>query len=137
MRDWPANNALVDFSALVGPLAEWLRAWHDGKTPAPYDGFNIGQRELVCAPPADEALAQLLTGEGLAYHRGQGRDVLGVVIGLAVQLGIEQGRRLLYDDQQVGICMLNDIIKHVPGAHPVRELETAVRLIERLGKGSP
>jgi hypothetical protein len=91
MTTWPTENKPARFERITEPLARWLRAWiarGDYKT---YDGLPLGQHEAAGALQPSDAL----TEESLTYNAiHQGRDVLDVVIGLAVQLGIEQGRRL-------------------------------------------
>lgn len=89
MKTWPSVGP-VDFETLTEPLARWLRAYQEGRVEG-YDGLALGENESVGSlQPADA-----LTADSLQYNRiHQGRDVFDVVIGLAVQLGIEQGRRL-------------------------------------------
>jgi hypothetical protein len=90
MKTWPKAGNSVDFESLTAPLAQWLRTHAQGVIEK-YDGLPLGEIESAgCLQPADA-----LTQESLDYNRThQGRDAFDTVIGLAVQLGIEQGRRL-------------------------------------------
>jgi len=57
----------------------------------PYDGFDIGRQQWASCFHANETLS----AEHLRFIKeDQGRDALDEIIGIAVQLGIEQGRRL-------------------------------------------
>ena len=98
MIAWPAKNKCADFERITEPLARWFRAHQDGRVET-YEGLPLGQREAAGALQPVDAL----TTESLAYNLDeQGRDVFDVVIGLAVQLGIEQGRRL--QKEQLLLC---------------------------------
>jgi hypothetical protein len=58
----------------------------------PWSGPNIGSEEkATCHQPIEQ-----LSAKTLAYSlEDQGRDALDEIIGLALRLGIEQGRRIL------------------------------------------
>lgn len=90
MSTWPNDNKPIDFESIVEPLARWLRAYQAGHTEV-YDGLPLGRQESTGSLQPVDAL----TVASLEYNlTNQGRDVIDVVLGLAVQLGIEQGRRL-------------------------------------------
>lgn len=90
MTTWPADNKPADFAHIVEPLARWFRMYQEGRLEI-YDGLPLGRREAAGSLQPVDAL----TPNSLAYNlTDQGRDVLDVILGLAVQLGIEQGRRL-------------------------------------------
>lgn len=96
MKEWPGDNKTVPFDEIVGPLKKALKFAYSferinkGKD-IPWTGLNIGKRERgTCLPPDESLLA-----EQLVYNKDdQGRDPLDVLLGIAVQLGIEQGRRI-------------------------------------------
>jgi hypothetical protein len=91
MTAWPTSNKPADFAGSVEPLARWFRLYQEGRVET-YDGLPLGAQEAAGSLQPVDALTQ----ESLAYNlTNQGRDVIDVILGLAVQLGIEQGRRLL------------------------------------------
>lgn len=91
MKRWPDNGAPASFEALVEPLAKWLRAYVNNGRVETYDGFPLGEREAGGALQPVDAL----TFESLKYNfDNHGRDAFDAVIGAAIQLGLEQGRRL-------------------------------------------
>jgi len=56
-----------------------------------YDGFTLGDNELITCLPPDQSL----TFKNLCKEKkDQNRDPFDVILGIAVQLGIEQGRRI-------------------------------------------
>lgn len=95
---WPENDKPAEFEEIVEPLAGWLCRYQSGVTD-PYVGLPLGEREAAGCLQPNEAL----TTKSLAYHREQGRDVYDVVIGLAVQLGIEQGRRIALRERRLSV----------------------------------
>lgn len=95
---WPqAKNEPLDFDALAGPLMRAVQFCYNlerrnHNKSVPWKGPNIGSNELACCLPAKEKLS----AKNLAYsEEDQGRDPLQEIIGLAIQLGIEQGRRIM------------------------------------------
>ena len=98
MKSWPVvPTETVFFDHLVDPLAETLKfvVENGGEEISddvviPYDGYTIGLSELVTSfDPVSK-----LSPEQRAYDRDdQGRNIYQVIIGIAVQLGVEQGRR--------------------------------------------
>lgn len=101
MRDWPKGpKETAQFSDLADPVVEAIRfgytmARRRATQDVPYQGYDIGEREkATCLLPDDQ-----LTAEQLRYsEEDQGRDLLTEAIGIAVRLGIEQGRRLALND---------------------------------------
>lgn len=98
MRGWPEDGAPADLEDLVTPLHAWwgerIKWLQSGREPWDYEytGPEIGDQH-VCLPAVDS-----LSREGLAQHEEQGRDPLNAMLTVAVQLGIEQGRRLASSD---------------------------------------
>lgn len=90
---WPEDGSCADFETLVRGVRDALtfnyRLTRRNRTKdTPYHGHQIGDLH-VCMP-----VEQMLTAESLAYQKtDQGRDALESILGIAVQLGIEQGRR--------------------------------------------
>lgn len=87
---WPDNDVPVNFEALVEPIARWLRSYIGGRVEI-YDGFPLGTQEAAGALQPIDALTPTSIDYALNH---QGRDAYDTIIGLAIQLGIEQGRRL-------------------------------------------
>lgn len=108
MKKWPKNpTETVYFDDLTSPVKKALMfvLKNGGKKIAddvviPYKGYNIGKKDLVCSfDPVTK-----LSPERRAYDRDeQGRDIFDLLIGVAVQLGIEQGRRLTRNMQVLPI----------------------------------
>lgn len=103
MKEWPEDqHETVDFDELCEPLRKLLKDNYNRKPgklklPESFNKFyNIGRHNLATTPPVDDTL----TPDGLQYHRERGRDLLSVVIGIAIQYGIEQGRRITLDNLQ-------------------------------------
>jgi hypothetical protein len=112
MRKWPEGNKTADFSDIAGPLVAALKFCYtlhrrNRNKNVPYKGFNIGDRQRACCLDADEAL----TAKNLRYNdEDQGRDAVTTIISLAIQLGIEQGRRITMNDYEVtGLRMQRDM----------------------------
>ncbi|MCH8965769.1 MAG: hypothetical protein IIB58_12455 [Planctomycetes bacterium] len=96
IRKWPKNNEPARFPDLADPVVKGIRFAYSIKRRnkdkrIPWLGPDQGKYTKVsCLAPRDglskESLAWLLDD--------QGRDALDVLVAIAVQLGIEQGRRM-------------------------------------------
>lgn len=90
MKPWPEDDKPAEFSDIANPLvnairfAYWLERQNED-IDIPYDGLNIGKDCAATCLPANEVLSA---------KRLEGYDPLEQIIMLAVQLGIEQGRRI-------------------------------------------
>ena len=113
MIKWPDGNKTADFDAITGPIVQALAdaignkmvwtepvkrrggyAFSSGTSSIKgidYNGLDIlDNLKHVCQSP-DKRLSR----EGLQFDwEDQGRHPVEVIVGLAVQLGIEQGRRI-------------------------------------------
>lgn len=96
MKQWPDKNKAANFNELSEPICKAIRfayqltRQNEGVS-IPWKGLTIGERELATCFQPDERLSK----EQLEYDdENQGRDALDVLVGLAIQLGIEQGRRM-------------------------------------------
>jgi hypothetical protein len=95
MKEWPEGNEVAVFSEIADPLKEAILFGYRltrraKKKDVPYDGYRAGVLNLDCMSP--EAA---LKAESLKYiEENHGRDLLDEVIGIAIQLGMEQGRRM-------------------------------------------
>jgi hypothetical protein len=70
----------------------------------PWTGYDVGEDTKVGCFSPHEALAK----NNLAFQEeDQGRDALDALIQIAIQLGIEQGRRLERADVGSDVLLLN------------------------------
>lgn len=93
MKKWPKNNKAADFDELCKPVIKAVKEAYNLKRKEKdikWTGLPIGQTEAAGCPEFSEALS----AEGLAYHGERGREPIDVIISIAIQLGIEQGRRM-------------------------------------------
>ena len=103
-KPWPEDGSPVGFEHdMVEPLVSALRQAYtmtrnNRDVDIDWTGLDIGDREKAgCLTPDVR-----LTAEHLKYDEDeQGRTAADVIIGLAVQLGIEQGRRLFKEDMKL------------------------------------
>ena len=108
MKEWPKDGGLFNFRDLVGPVrtaiefAYRLERRNTGRS-IPWDGPNVGDRTLVCGfSPVEK-----LRCDNLKYSdEEQGRDALTEIVGIAVQLGIEQGRRMAVEKLDTPFVMI-------------------------------
>lgn len=100
--DWPPNDAPASLEDLVGPICDAIRfaytlARQHADRDIPWSGPEIGVAQQANCPLA----ADQLRAENLAYALDdQGRDALMEIVGLALRLGIEQGRRIVLESPE-------------------------------------
>ena len=99
MHEWPENDGTVGFKEITKPIISLIKqqyrlrfkGWRDLR----YNGYD---HDLMCGVtclPPDQAM----TASNLQYSlHDQGRAPLDEIVALAVQLGIEQGRRMHIDN---------------------------------------
>jgi len=88
MKSWPENGDPVNFDDLSAPLVSAARRFAltgNGK----YNGLGYPHSAHICPPPN-----KILSPSGLKAAHKQGRDIIEMIVGVALQLGIEQGIRL-------------------------------------------
>ena len=91
---WP-KDGVADFEDLASPLVSAMRFAYELKRvnahqDIPYKGYDRSSLLHCCVPIADK-----LSAEGMMFdYEDQGREAVEVIIELAIQLGIEQGRRM-------------------------------------------
>lgn len=98
-KKWPVDGKPADYVALAGPFRRlFLRLYPDFKpedvTPTDkWDGFPLNYREgaTCCEPPV------YFSKKGLAWRDGHGEDALDIFIGCVLRVGMEQGRRVMFD----------------------------------------
>ena len=117
MTSWPKDGKHIRFTKLTGPV---YRAICDAYTLTKID---YGEGIKWTGPDLPESMAatslpynERLTREQLEYsEQDQGRDPLEEIIGIAVQLGMEQGRRLAKYDLKVALELLDMGVRMVKG----------------------
>ena len=97
---WPDDGKVVDFEDLVEPVCEAIKEAYE-LVPRDYgerinwNGFALPKFCRATCFPYEEKL----TREQLEYSEEcQGRDPLREIVAIAVQLGAEQGQRMLMSD---------------------------------------
>lgn len=105
---WPKSpSECAAFEQLTEPILKALRFAYTLKRKnenvrIPWTGLGIGPDcAATCLCPEDA-----LSKDSLAWALDEhGRDALEVIVQLAVQLGIEQGRRLALHKQKERLCL--------------------------------
>ena len=94
-KEWPADGSMARLDDLLVPLREAFLRLHPGFDPSAFDrhgthweGLPLAVAECAWGAPAGQL------GEALLQRRVEcGEGALDAVLGLAVALGMEQGRR--------------------------------------------
>jgi hypothetical protein len=96
MEKWPKDGSAVSFRRMGDPVRKAILFAYNIERKnrnrnIPWDGLDIGDAEKArCFSPNEQ-----LKVKNLRYSEGeQSRDALDEIIGIAIQLGIEQGRRV-------------------------------------------
>lgn len=101
MKKWPDNDKPASFEDVAEPFVKAMKFAYtiDRKNidkSIPYNGYENG--DLAGCP----SIKTLFEKESLEYNlNDQGRDALTVIIQAAIQVGIEQGRRIAMDSCEV------------------------------------
>jgi hypothetical protein len=95
-KEWPDADEIVPHEDLVMPLRRALdHHYHlvrkEGVGDTPYDGYNIGKRSRAQNLSPSERLSADELAE--VQDNDPRRDPATEIISLAVQVGMEQGRR--------------------------------------------
>lgn len=97
MKKWPEDNKPAGFDDLVLPVVQTVKAayWYEKKPlkfGLTYNGLPLTSCEILAT---SLTISEKLSAENMKYdEEEQGREPLEVLIGIAVQLGIEQGLRI-------------------------------------------
>lgn len=116
MKQWPANGATVLFSELVESVRECVDYHYrlsrkNTVDPMDYQGYDIG----TSAKATSLSPAEALSLEQLDYDlTSQDRDAMDVIIGIAIQLGVEQGIRLESTNSLIYKTMFEALIERLP-----------------------
>ena len=133
MKDWPEGNKTASFEDLTRPVIRAMRFAYSMKRrnedkDIPWAGPALGRDMRATCLPYDTALS----AANLRYSKEeQGRDALTEIVGVAVQLGIEQGRRIAADSTEARV---NDMIITTIKLMATREGGDEGRLRERLAR---
>ena len=95
MKEWPKEKTeTLDYEALIKPVrAALMQAYKFTRSKLksiPYDGYNFGGQTLCCIGTPEYELNK----ESIKYHKERGRDVLDIILMIAFNLGLENGRRI-------------------------------------------
>lgn len=130
MKQWPKDGKpLTNFEQLTEPVIKAIRFAFklnrkNEDLDIPWSGYDIGRKEQATSLTPDKKLSV----ENLKYQEeNQGRGALETIIELAVQLGIEQGRRL-QKEASFGDELLLRAIKALV---KMGDIESAQKLIEK------
>jgi len=100
VQPWPLDGTPGHFETMVLPFVEAIKfaytmtRTNEGKN-IPYDGYDIGRSEKAGSYGPE----QTLSAGNLKYSKEeQCRDALTEILGLMMQIGIEQGRRMALND---------------------------------------
>lgn len=107
-KKWPKKKAeVVSIEDITEPLRKFLEETHTVtpkklKTLPTWTGFpDTGPTGAACA---HTKIAEILSPASLEHNKNQGRDLLDLIILIAVRMGLEQGRRYeRYENKQGGL----------------------------------
>lgn len=109
-KPWPDNNAIAAFADIVSPIRDAVNQAYSLKRKhgtIKWSGLDIGHKEKVgCFSPDED-----LSVNSLAYHAERDRDPMDVIIGIAVRLGIEQGRLRAEETHQGLVYLAEDLVR--------------------------
>lgn len=102
---WPVDKGPLPFESLADPIISAIRQAYaterkDQRRSIRWTGPNIGEDERACAPQPKEALSAKNLVFGEDYRE---REPLETIVTLAIQLGIEQGRRIARSSERRGL----------------------------------
>lgn len=96
LKKWPKNNVPVSFDILADSICNSIRQAYELKRinssiPIPYEGYELPDNQLI----TNSKIREQLKPENIAWLKeDQFMDELQILIGIALSLGIEQGRRV-------------------------------------------
>ena len=96
MKKWPEKNKTVSFTELKDHIREAILFAYNIKRKnknriIPWKGYDIGEDTKITSFSPDERFRV----HNMKYsEEDQGRDALDEILAVAIQLGIEQGRRI-------------------------------------------
>jgi hypothetical protein len=122
---WPVDGSPLNFEDMANSVIALLKDGYKllrknrGKD-LKYKGPD--HKEQACCPPIRERLkAESLAGE----MEDQGRNALDIIIGHAIQIGIEQGRRIMRESPEYQILKTNARVGETLINAKLKEIEDA------------
>ena len=111
-KRWPSDGSVVDITSLTDPVLSSIRSAYKLRLfnilDIPWTGLTLGARELaICSDPQIT-----LTKERLLQSS---HSALETIVGIAVQLGIEQGRRLRNAENKLAILAARAALDLIQG----------------------
>ncbi len=109
VRNWPDNNETASFDDMCQPFVDAIKFTYGLKRKnkdkdVPYVGLPLTLSSILAGCPQ---IATRLTSEMLEYDEDdQGRSALEVIVGCAIQIGIEQGHRMAAEKQKFWLDMI-------------------------------
>lgn len=122
-KDWPADNKMARFPDISDPIREALqvamdkgdKVYEDG---IKWTGLKQGYHAAVCSPDPSSTLHAY----NLNYSKTeQDRDVYREIIAIAVQLGMEQGRRQIIEELRTLSLTLSAVESILSGGKEILE----------------
>jgi hypothetical protein len=98
--DWPKDNKTISFHDLAESVKKATKFCYkltrkNRDEDVPWKGPPLPK----CMQATCLSFEESLSAKGLAFNKNdQGRDAMDVIIGIAIQLGIEQGRRMVKEE---------------------------------------
>lgn len=141
MKPWPAADKPASIEDITRPLTAAIRHCYtltrkNVTGSVPYNGYEIGSASLRFCCGAKERL----TASKLNYAmEDQGRDALSEIMQLAVQVGIEQGRRIEVSDEKHEVMEMGREAAYLilttarPDLSDAEKIAAAVRLLAYKG----
>ena len=106
-KQWPDDDKPTQFSQMADSICDAIRFAYsldrqNEDLDIPWNGLNIGKEDRrTCHQPIEQ-----LSTDTLACSEDQGRDALDEIVGLAIRLGIEQGRRIFKDSTEYSMMKI-------------------------------
>jgi hypothetical protein len=102
-QDWPLDICQpIDLNKIIAPIIETLKATHDISEKS--KKYSDRDEPIAWRGPAEVGasdrnfsytkVSEILDRENLKEQKERDRDLLNVLVTMAVQMGIEQGRRI-------------------------------------------
>ncbi len=107
-NEWPEKDKVAYFEDLTKPIVKAIKFAYSIRRKnkdkdVPWTGPGVGASERACCPPPKE----MLSAENLKYSMDdQGRNALEEIVGVAIRLGIEQGRRIFLESSEYRLLQL-------------------------------
>ena len=107
-KNWPIDGKPANFGEIAPSLFRAMKHCYklirqNEDKDVPWGGLPLGEHEkATCLEPQEH-----LSAENLKYSlENQGRDAMEEIIGLAVRLGVEQGRRIIQKEWELSFILL-------------------------------